>query len=160
MIIDIDKIIEDLKRKGLIITDLEEFSYYIEHYNVNTFITQYSDFFENEHHGFNNVNASEIIKLYIFDKNFANHIFRDILNLEKIMNTVVAVSTINYFDIKDKCILNIDENILKNSILRNIKDIQPYIEYKSFLYKMTKYLDTNKASKKLIAKDEHDDIMK
>jgi hypothetical protein len=160
MIIDIVTLIEELKTRGLIVSNYDEFKYYVSNFNVNTFITQYSDFFENEYGMFNNVDASNIIKLYVFDKNLANHIFRNILVIEKMMNTRVAVETINFFEIKDKCLLSLDLNILKNSILRNIHEVEPYIDYKGFLFKMVKYLDTNKAIKSLVDHSTHDDIMK
>jgi hypothetical protein len=76
------------------------------------------------------------------------------------MNTRVAVETINFFEIKDKCLLALDPNILKNSVLRNIHEVEPYIDYKGFLFKMVKYLETNKAVKILADHSTHDEIQK
>jgi hypothetical protein len=160
MIIDTATLIEQLKKRGLIVSNYEEFEYYVNNFNVNTFITQYSGFFENANKTFDNVDASNIIKLYVFDKNLANHIFRNILIIEKMMNTRVAVETINYFDIKDKCLLTLNPNILKNSVLRNINEVEPYIDYKAFLFKMVKYLETNKVARSMVDYSTHDDIMK
>jgi hypothetical protein len=159
-IVNLDNIIKDLENRGLVIKDHKEFEYYVRNFNVNTFIVEYSDFFENENHQFTNVNANDIIKLYQFDKNLGNHIFREILVIEKIINTNVAIETINYYNIVDKCLLKLDTNILHNSILRNLDKVEPYTEYKSFLYKLTKYMDSNKVTRKYIDVSAHDDILK
>ncbi|GMO16035.1 MAG: hypothetical protein Ta2E_07160 [Mycoplasmoidaceae bacterium] len=160
MIVDTKALIDDLKKRGLIINDQEELERYINNFNANTFLVSYSEFFENEKDRFKGVVASDIIKLYVFDKNMGNHIFRDILTIEKIMNTRVAIETINYFNIEDKCLLGLEENLIKNSILRNLNEVEPYVEFKTFMMRLVKYLETNKSTKALLNRETKDDIQK
>jgi abortive infection bacteriophage resistance protein len=161
MVIDVDKIICELEEKGLKISDKEKLTYYIKNFNVNTFLADYSDFFINEQGNFDQgVNSEDIIRLYIFDKNLGVHVFKCLLIIEKMINTSLVYATINVYDIKDKCLLNLDENVIKNDVLRNLDKVEPYTEFKPFLYKYTKYLDSNKNIKKLVIKDEPDNIYK
>jgi hypothetical protein len=149
-IIDYQETLDDLKKKGLTISDEKEFMYYIKNFNVNTFVNEYSDFFQDENGNFIDVDSKDIINLYTFDKNMAIHIFKNLLFIEKIINTNVAVETINVFSIESKCLLDLEENILRNSVLRNINQVEPYTEFRTFLYKITRYLDSNKSIIKLI----------
>jgi hypothetical protein len=161
MIIDVENIIQNLQKKGLNITNNEEFKYYVKNFNVNTFLSDYCDFFVNNEEKFDDgVTSDDIIKLYNFDKNLGVHVFRCLLIIEKIINTSVVYATINVHKIEDKCLLNIDENTIKNSILRNLNEIEPYTEFKPFLFKITKYLESNKSIKKLMIRDEQDNIYK
>jgi abortive infection bacteriophage resistance protein len=160
MVVNFESIVAELEKKGLVIKNIEEFEYYVKNFNVNTFLTGYSGFFSDENGVFQNTTSSDIIRLYVFDRNLGNHIFRNILIIEKIMNTRVTIETINHYDITDKCLLKMDQNVLRNSVFRNIGEVTPYVEFNTMLYRMVKYMDTNIYTKKLIDKNIADDVFK
>jgi hypothetical protein len=116
--------IKHLQEKGLIVTDMEQFKYYVRNFNINTFITEYSEFFADENGKYNGVTSEELINFYNFDRNLANHLFRNLLVIEKIINTNVANSAINEFQIKDKCLFGMDKSRL-NQIFCNTEQIDP-----------------------------------
>jgi len=156
MVIDYDKIIAEIQANGIVVTDKEEFDFYVKNYNINTFFNAYCDFFEEEDGTYKNVNSSDIIKLYEFDKNLGNHLFRYMLVIEKIINTNIAISTINHFNIENKCLFSLPIEKIKNEVLPNVNKIEPYISFESFLFKITKFLESNKQIKKLQVEGEED----
>jgi hypothetical protein len=159
-VININDEIKQLEDLGLKITDREKFRYYVKNFNVNTFVTEYSDFFVDEYGKYHDTESEEIIALYNFDKNLGNHIVRDILIIEKIINTNVAYATINEFNIKDKCLFKFDRQYLRQAVLTNIGEIDPPISFEIFLRKMTKFLEANKICRKYIDYRSEDEIYK
>lgn len=158
-LIDINDIVNDLKNKGLEIDDYPTFKYYIKNFNVNTFLEEYKDFFM-QGGKFKKTKSSELIGLYNFDKNLGNHVLRDVLVLEKIINTNVVYATINALHLKDKCLFKLKKNFLRDKVLNNVSRITPPTNFESLLFKMTKYLDTKKDLRKLIDHSMHDNVFR
>lgn len=143
-VINSDYIIKNLENKGLFIDDHDTFKFYIDNFNYNTFIVYFGSFFENDNDLYVNTSSNELIALYNFEKNFSNHLFRDMLILEKRLNTLVAISAINHFNIKDKCLLKHSINELRENIFPNVANIKPYTDLDKLLNKFTKFLDNKK----------------
>jgi hypothetical protein len=159
-LIGIKKTIAELENDGLIIDDYETFETYISKFNINTFIYEYSEMFLDDNERYVNVKSSDFIKLYEFDRNLSNHIFRKILIIEKIMNTSIVYNTIITQKITDHKLLSLDKNYLKQQIFPNIADVEPRLDFDHLLFKLVKYLDAGKKYKKYMIYDEKDDILK
>jgi abortive infection bacteriophage resistance protein len=160
-VINTHDIIKELKSNGLQIGDKQLFYYYVKNFNYNTFIYGYSaPFYENERLRRYDPEAisDELINLYRFDRDMANHILRFILVIEKIINTNVAYEIINQHNIKDKCLLKLNQNYIEHQIIPNLQDVEPKINYFNFIHKLIKYLPTSLATKIYMRKKAGDDI--
>jgi abortive infection bacteriophage resistance protein len=147
-IININETLKELEHLGLVIDDKNTFEYYVKNFNINTFIHEYSDYFLNENGRYENTKSSELIEFYTFDKNLGIHLFKNILIIEKIINTNLAYILINQFNIKDKCLLRLDKYFIKEKVLPNVSTIEPQISFEILLIKMVKYLGANKNYRK------------
>jgi abortive infection bacteriophage resistance protein len=148
-IIDINNTVIELEKKNLKIDDLGLLKYYIKNYNINTFLVEYSQFFIDEATDkFIDTSSNELIELYRFDKNFGNHLFRNILVLEKMINTNIAYNVINHYNLQDKCLLNLKRDDLLKRVMKNFHNITPPIMFDGLLIKMTRYLDAKKPIRK------------
>jgi hypothetical protein len=159
-VININETIKDLERRGLKITDYKLLRYYIANFNINTFLVEYKDFFLDDNGRFDNATSDDLINLYRFDRDFGNHLLREILVLEKIINTNVVYATINYFHLKDRCLLKLDKNRLKEEVLPNYIYIDPPLSFEQLLVKMIRYLDAKKNTRLLIDHNCKDQIFK
>jgi hypothetical protein len=159
-IIDINKTIEDLEKDGLQIVSQHIFKYYIRNFNIKTLLLNYCSFFLKNGKFIPGTTSSDLIALYNFDKNLGNHIFRDILILEKIINTNVVYATINYFKIKDKKLFNLPKDFIIKNILVNVNNIKPPLAADALMYKMTKFLDANSELRNYIDKSIKDPIIR
>jgi hypothetical protein len=148
-IIDINDAVAELEKKGLKVDDSSQLKYYIKNFNINTFLVEYSQFFLDEKGVFVNTTSSELIELYNFDKNFGNHLFRNILVLEKIINTNVAYTVINHYNLEDKCLFRLKRDDLEKRVMRNYRNITPQIAFEGLLVKMTRYLESKKSMRRL-----------
>jgi hypothetical protein len=162
-IINTRDIIKDLAKQGLYITDKAILNYHIRNFNYNTFIYGYSEpFYANAEQKKYDADASsdQLINLFKFDRDMANHIIRFILVIEKIMNTNVAYSIINEYEIKDKCLLKLNDKYIEQHILTNIGDVLPKIHYSNLIYKLIKYLPTSPITRNLYEKNARDEVYK
>jgi hypothetical protein len=112
----------------------------------------------NDNDRFENATSDDLINLYSFDRDFGNHLIREILVLEKIINTNCAYATINFFHLKDKCLLKMDKNQLKEKVLPNFIYINPPLSFEQLLVKMIRYLDAKKNTRILIDHSTKDNI--
>jgi hypothetical protein len=162
-IINSRDIIKQLSKSGLNIGDKNVLSYHIRNFNYNTFVYGYSDpFYINAHNRLydRDANSDEIINLYKFDRDMANHILRFILVIEKIINTNVTYEVINQFGIRDKCLLKLNPHTIEFSVMPNLKDVEPKTSCNFFLKKIVKYLPTSSVTKGYCKKDTFDEIMR
>jgi abortive infection bacteriophage resistance protein len=156
-------IIKQLSKSGLQIGNKNVLAYHIKNFNYNTFIYGYSEpFYVNQQNRLydRDANSNEIIDLYKFDRDMANHILRFILVIEKIINTNVSYEVINHFGLRDKCLLKLDNNFLKNEVLPNLREVEPKISYDFFIKKLVKYLSTSTATKQYARKNSCDEIIR
>lgn len=162
-IINTRDVIKDLARQGLYITDRSVLHYYIRNFNYNTFIYGYSEPFyidcQNKKYDHDS-SSDQLINLYKFDRDMANHILRFILVIEKIMNTNVAYGIINEFNIKDKCLFKLNPKFIEHHIMCNINEIIPKTYYDNFVFKLIKYLPTNTTTKNFCERNARDEIYK
>jgi hypothetical protein len=162
-IVNIRDIIKLLEKNGLKIGDKSVLNYYIKNFNYNTFILEYSKPFllDNENHRYDSDAVSdELINLYKFDRDMANHILRFILVVEKIMNTNVVYEVINEYHITDKNLLKLQPDFIEHRIFINLRDVEPRISYINFIKKIIKFLSTSEVSKKYIQKNTHDEVVR
>ncbi|MDR1991700.1 MAG: Abi family protein [Mycoplasmataceae bacterium] len=153
-------IVKQLSKNGLKIGAKNLLIYHIKNFNYNTFIYGYSDpfYFDKTRYLYDReANSDEIINLYKFDRDMANHILRFILVIEKIINTSVAYEVINHFNIRDKCLMKIDRKFMQNEILPNLHDVEPKISFIKFLMKLIKYLSSSQVIKIYEDKKFYDD---
>jgi abortive infection bacteriophage resistance protein len=162
-IINSRDIIKRLNKSGLQIGDKNLLSYHIKNFNYNTFIYGYSEPFylnkENQTYD-HEANSNEIISLYKFDRDMANHILRYILVIEKIINTNVAYEVINHFNLRDKCLLKLDVHFLEREVLPNLREVEPKISFFNFIKKILKYLPTSPVTKRYVKKNTCDEIIR
>jgi abortive infection bacteriophage resistance protein len=156
-------IIKQLSKSGLQIGDKNVLSYHIKNFNYNTFIYGYSEpFYSNKTNRIydHDANSNEMINLYKFDRDMANHILRYILVIEKIINTNVAYEVINHFNLRDKCLLKLDPRFLEHNVLPNLQEIEPKICYSHFIKKLIKYLPTSPVTREYVRKNTCDEIIR
>jgi abortive infection bacteriophage resistance protein len=160
-IINSRDIIKQLSKSGLQIGDKAILNYHIKNFNYNTFVYGYSDPFYADKYNRRydqDANSDEIIHLYKFDRDMANHILRYILVIEKIINTNVVNETINHYGIQDKCLLKLNPGYIEHQILPNLRDVEPKISYFNFIRKLVKYLPSSPPTRTYCQKNIHDDI--
>jgi abortive infection bacteriophage resistance protein len=160
-VINIRNIIKLLKQNGLQVSDKQTFHYYIKNFNYNTFIYGYSSpFYDNEstRHYDQEATSDELINLYKFDRDMSNHILRFILVIEKIINTNVTYEIINDHNIKDKCLLKLNQGYIETKIMPNLCEVEPKITYFNFIRKLIKYLPTSSFTKVYMQRNASDDI--
>jgi hypothetical protein len=162
-VVNIRDIIKLLAKNGLGIGDKSLLNYYIKNFNYNTFILQYSAPFliDPQHERYDREAISdELIALYKFDRDMANHILRFILVVEKIINTNVVYEIINEYHITDKCLFKLQPSFIEHRIFANLKDVEPRITYINFMKKLIKFLPTSEVTKKYMQKNIYDDVIR
>jgi abortive infection bacteriophage resistance protein len=162
-IINLHDIIKQLAKNGLQINDKGVLSYHIKNFNYNTFIYGYSGpFYSNKVNRIydRDATSNEMINLYKFDRDMANHILRFILVIEKIINTNVAYEVINHYNLRDKCLLKLDMRFLDKQVLSNLRDVEPKISFNNFIKKLIKYLPTSPITKQYVKKNTCDEIIR
>lgn len=160
-IINSREIIKELVKKGLHVVDKGVLNYYIRNFNYNTFIYGYSEPFLinlDQKKYDSDASSDQMINLFKFDRDLANHILRFILVIEKIMNTNVAYGIINEYGIKDKCLFKLNNNFIQHHIFTNINEINPKTNYINLAIKLVKYLPTNTATKNFYERNSNDEI--
>jgi abortive infection bacteriophage resistance protein len=156
-------IIKQLSKNGLQIGNKATLNYYIRNFNYNTFIHGYSDpfYIDSKNRRYDpEANSDELINLYTFDRDMANHILRFILVIEKIINTNVVYEIINQYNIRDKCLLKFENKYIQDRILPNLKNVEPKISYDNFIRKLIKYLPTSSMTRIYVQKNIHDDVIR
>jgi abortive infection bacteriophage resistance protein len=161
-VVNVREIIKSLVKNGLNIGDKSLLNYYIKNFNYNTFILQYSAPFliDAQHRYDPDASSDQMIDLYKFDRDMANHILRFILVVEKIINTNVVYEIINEYNIGDKCLLKLQPSFIEHRILANLKDVEPRTTYFNFVKKLIKFLPTSEITKKYMRKNMYDDVNK
>lgn len=154
-----------LKQKGLLVTkkNTDLLAHFLKNFNINTFVNDYSEPFyldKTKQTYLPNTKPEEIIAFYKFDKDLGNHLLRDILVIEKIINTTVATEIINTYNIKDKCLFSLPNSFIESRILPNLHRIEPKTTYVKFIYKLIKYLPTSPETREYIDRNMKDDILK
>ena len=92
--------------------------------------------------------SSQIINLYEFDFNFRNHVLRYILRIEKKINTHLSYAIINYFSIRDHCLLKLDMDFIKSKIFPNFYLIEPKLNFNDFISLLVSRCESNYIVKK------------
>ncbi len=149
-IININDIRSKLKLQGLNINDKKLFNEYLHEVNYNLLIGNFSRFFYNEQNNRKydkDATFSQIVALYNFDNEVAYKLLYYILKIERKLNTLVAYTIINEYQITDRCLFKLNNSILKNVIFKNYVEAVPYCSYDSFIYLLTKYCGTNESTK-------------
>jgi abortive infection bacteriophage resistance protein len=160
-VINSREIIKELQSKGLQVIDKSILNYYIRNFNYNTFVYGYSEPFyvDCEQKKYDeSATSDQIINLYKFDRDMANHILRFILVIEKIMNTNVAYEIINEYNIRDKKLFKLDSHYIEKHIMPNINEIIPRTSYNNFVLKLVKYLPSNNVTKSFCDRSTKDEI--
>jgi abortive infection bacteriophage resistance protein len=158
-IINFRDIIKDLSQRGLNIVDKSVLAYYIRNFNHNTFIEGYSvPFYDVDNKYDKSASSDQLISLFKFDSDMANHILRFILVVEKIMNTNITYGIINEYGIQDKCLFKLDRRFIEHNIMPNINDILPRTNYDHLSLKLIKYLSTNTMTKKYSDRNSKDEV--
>ncbi len=155
-IINLNQIIKGLKDKHLKIDDPNLLKETLFNYNYNTVIQGYSDIFfvdKNKKEYDSLASSNQIIEFYHFDINFANHLLRYILQIEKKLNTNIAYALINAYSITDRCLFKLTNDFIQRFIFPNYKIANPMLTYDNFIKQLTKYLDTNEYTKKYQVKN-------
>ena len=149
-IINISDIRSKLKLQGLNINDKKLFNEYLHEVNYNLLIGNFSRFFYNEQNNRKydkDATFSQIVALYNFDNEVAYKLLYYILKIERKLNTLVAYTIINEYQITDRCLFKLNNSILKNVIFKNYVEAVPYCSYDNFIYLLTKYCGTNESTK-------------
>lgn len=157
--------IVNLEQKGLQVNtkNYDMLLNFLRCFNVNTFINDYSSPFycdDLKKTYIHKTKPEEIIAFYKFDKDLGNHLLREILVIEKIINTTVATEIINTYSITSKCLFRLPNSIIENNILPNLHCVEPKTTYVKFIYKLIKYLPTSSETKNYIDKTMKDDVLK
>ena len=149
-IINFNAIVKYLERQNLRIDNKTKLKKYIEDNNFNTVIGGYSQIFfkENSKKIYDSeATSSQIIDFYQFDVDFANHVIRLLLRIEKKLNTSVAYTVINAFHIEDRCLFKLNPNFIKQNIFSNLKMVNPPIDFDRIIHLLVKYCETNDNTK-------------
>ncbi|ASJ89217.1 MAG: abortive infection system AbiD/AbiF-like protein [Candidatus Malacoplasma girerdii] len=149
-IIDRKKIIKCLVKTGLTIDDEKRLIQAINHYNFNTLINGYSHIFlkkDKVNRYEKEASSNQIIDFYEFDLNFANHLLRYILKLEKQLNTAVAYCLIDVYQLHDHCLMKLNPQYIKEKILVNLDTVNPPISFDNFMNALVKHCAINDLTK-------------
>ena len=149
-IININDIKSKLKLQGLKIDDKKMFNEYLNKVNYNLLIGNFSRYFYNEQNTKKydkDATFSQIVALYNFDSEIAYKILYYIFKIERKLNTLVAYTIIDEYQITDHCIFKLNNSILKNKVFKNYADAVPYCSYDNFISLLTKYCATNESTK-------------
>lgn len=160
-IINLNSIKKELERQNLNVDNVLQFKKYISNFNYNTLIGGFSDifYFDAEKKKYDNeASTSQIINAYEFDRNVGNALLINILYIEKKINTYVAYTIINVYQLDDKCLLGLDEQFLKQKIFTNIDVVPMFSDFDNFIFILTKHCDNNDLTKRLKIKNRNYDL--
>ncbi len=150
-IINFARICKKLEKQNLKIDNPKKLKKWIFDYNFFTIFDSCSNpFFSNVQRKVyaKRATSNQIINLYEFDFNFRNHVLRDILRIEKKINTHLAYAIINYFSIKDHCLLKFDMSFIKSKIFPNFNLIEPKLDFNDFISLLISRCESNSVTKK------------
>lgn len=154
-IINFSTIAKKLKQQNLIINIPDKFKKWFFNYNYLVVLNGYSDaFYQNPktRRYDNKATTSQIMLLHEFDVNFANHMLRDILRIERKLNTKLAYEIINTFRLEDHCLFKKDLNTIKQKIFPNFDLVTPSHDFDRFINNLVRYCDTNIVTKRFMIK--------
>ncbi len=162
-LVNIKAMIKSLKQKGLVIDDEQRLRKYISFYNYHTLIDGYSDIFldsQKQNRYLKDASSNQIIDFYKFDINFSNHLLRFLLRIEKKLNTLLAYTIIDTYQIIDKCLLKLNPDYLKKKVFKNLDTTSADYTHETFFGQLTKYLKLNEETKKYEVKNAKGDMEK
>ena len=137
-------LIESIKQKGIIVDDEKRLNKYIRNYNYNNAFKPYLKIFLKTNGQYiSGLTSNCVLNLFDFDKTISLLFLEAILELEQILNTNIAYSTIKQFNLPDGCLFKIDKEKIKKDVFSELKIDYSKINFEMFMNKLTKFCSIN-----------------
>lgn len=141
---NIQTLIERVKQKDICVDDEKRLSKYIRNYNFNNAFKPYLRVFKDcDDKYIKGLTSNHVLNLYDFDKRVGFLFLEAILELEQILNTNIAYSTIKQYNLPDGCLFKIDKNKIKREVFNELKVDYPRIDHETLISKLTKFCGLN-----------------
>jgi len=138
-----NRLLDHIQTKGIIVSDVKRLESYITNYNYNRVIKPYTKIFSDQELKDYNVSTDDIIDIYELDKKLSILFLKNILEIEKRLNTAIAYVIEDTFKIYDGCIFKYEKKFLQQHIFSNCNDKDCGMPFDKLISKLTKYAHIN-----------------
>lgn len=138
-----NRVLEHIQTKGIIVSDVKRLESYITKYNYNRVMKPYTKIFSDQELKEYSVTTDDILNIYELDNKLSMLFLRDILEVEKKLNTSIAYVIEDTFKIYDGCIFKYEKKFLQQHVFSNCHDKDCGMSFEQLISKITKYAHIN-----------------
>ena len=139
----LNRLLGHLQTKGIIVSDVKRFTWYVTHHNYNRAMKPYLKFISNKTISDLQVTSDDLINLYELDNEISVLFLTHILEIEKKLNTQIAYTIEDTFKIYDGCLFKLDKSFIMKMIFPNATMHGAGISFDQLINKLTKYAHIN-----------------
>jgi len=136
-----NRILAHIQSKGIIVSDVKRLESYITNYNYNRVMKPYIKLYSEQEIKEYQITTDDILNIYELDKKISILFLRNILEIEKRLNTAIAYIIEDTFKIYDGCIFKYEKKFIQQHVFSNCGEAG--LGFDQLISKLTKYAHIN-----------------
>jgi len=136
-----NRILAHIQSKGIIVSDVKRLESYITNYNYNRVMKPYTKLYSEQEIKEYQITTDDILNIYELDKKISILFLRNILEIEKRLNTAIAYIIEDTFKIYDGCIFKYEKKFIQQHVFSNCGEAG--LGFDQLISKLTKYAHIN-----------------